>query len=709
MQDHFSEHSKKILNALNKQREDGKFCDVSLDLGGYCLKAHRSILACCSNFFHNIYGTGTSSEINLPESCSGVLGLLFDFIYTGELHLTQTNVSNVLNAAEELSIPDAVQACHHYQQKFADDERKSDEPVCDQQTDGCGPVTAPVDTTTQTGEIKVLEELITKSDFGQFGKRSTRCNKKHPFELRTNKQNDKIKSLVVQKRSRDSSKSHISPSSKQPKKAKESNSEDSSEENSVESTSDPSMDIIKVEDDEESMNKSELDHDYIPSRHNCKRPRKAGVLENTTLVASTPKRNAPDPSNRKSEPIECPTCHKKFLSKYYLKVHNRKHTGEKPFKCSKCGKCYFRKENLLKHEARNCISRTGVVYTCPECNQTFTGRIELRNHLVSHTGEMPFKCPSCPQQFMQKKDMQSHMIKSHGAPKPFPCPACSKCFLSRNDLHQHELSRHQGEKLFVCEECGHRASTRHGLQMHIKSKHRNERPYICEFCDRGFTQKGNLNVHLRTHTGEKPFQCHLCGKTFRIQASLDKHNRTHTGERPFGCEICNRRFTERGPLHRHMASKHQEGRPHDCNICGKTFKAVDQLRVHVGRHKGVRKFECSECGYKFTRQAHLRRHMDIHGRVENYSPRQRRLRNLIVPNEKEGDTEVLEAPQADQPSVAAAPPPTDTKELTSQNTDTRELSVQRFLDNGNYHPEENVMSTASETDTYVEEITIVEI
>lgn len=30
--------------------------------------------------------------------------------------------------------------------------------------------------------------------------------------------------------------------------------------------------------------------------------------------------------------------------------------------------------------------------------------------------------------------------------------------------------------------------------------------------------------------------------------------------------------------------------------------AVEQLRVHVRRHKGMRKFECSQCGYKFTRQ-----------------------------------------------------------------------------------------------------------
>ncbi|XP_067423152.1 telomere zinc finger-associated protein isoform X4 [Emydura macquarii macquarii] len=492
----FVQHSVRVLQELNKQREKGQYCDATLDVGGLVFKAHWSVLACCSCFFQSLYGLGASSSIILPESFAEIFELLLDFFYTGHLALTSENWEKW--EMQVVQVPDDIAA----------------------------------------------------DDFGGVHE--------------------------------------------------------------------------------------ETDEDYIPKKKTLRTKKKSKLAKKPSSSEPAGLLEAGTPGNRKGTavPVECPTCHKTFLSKYYLKVHNRKHTGEKPFECSKCGKCYFRKENLLEHEARNCMNRSEQVFTCSVCQEIFKRRMELRLHMVSHTGEMPYKCSSCVQQFMQKKDLQSHMIKLHGAPKPHACSACSKCFLSRTELRLHEAFKHRGEKLFVCEECGHRASSRNGLQMHIKAKHRNERPYVCEFCHHAFTQKANLIMHLRTHTGEKPFQCHLCGKTFRTQASLDKHNRTHTGERPFSCEFCDQRFTEKGPLLRHIASRHQEGRPHFCQICGKTFKAVEQLRVHVRRHKGVRKFECTECGYKFTRQAHLRRHMKIHDRVENYNPRQRKLRNLIIEDEK---------------------------------------------------------------------------
>ncbi|KAG8002434.1 Telomere zinc finger-associated protein [Nibea albiflora] len=334
-----------------------------------------------------------------------------------------------------------------------------------------------------------------------------------------------------------------------------------------------------------------------------------------------------------------------------------RHTGERPFGCLKCGKRYFRKENLLIHEIRDCARVQ--TYKCVTCSATFNAKEELRLHVVTHTGDMPHKCSTCPEQFMHKKNLTIHMMKAHGYPKPHACSECPKTFLTRTELRVHEAAKHRGEKPFVCEECGHRASSRNGLQMHIKAIHRNERPFVCTLCGHAFSQKNNLNMHLRIHSGERPYQCHLCGKTFRTQASLDKHNRTHTGERPFSCDVCEQRFTEKGALVRHKASKHEEGRPHCCPICGKTFKAREQLRVHLRRHKGMRKFECIDCGYKFTRQAHLRRHIQIHKRTENYNPRQRKLRNVIVQDvdRSPSENEATEAAETSNIQESANPEP----------------------------------------------------
>lgn len=119
-----SVHSTNVLLSLNDQRKKDVLCDVTVVVEGQRFRAHRSVLAACSSYFHSrIVGqTDAGLTITLPEEVT-VKGFepLIQFAYTAKLILSKDNVDEVCRCAEFLSVHNIEESCFHFLKfKFLD-------------------------------------------------------------------------------------------------------------------------------------------------------------------------------------------------------------------------------------------------------------------------------------------------------------------------------------------------------------------------------------------------------------------------------------------------------------------------------------------------------------------------------------------------------------------------------------------------------------
>eukprot|EP00076_Gallus_gallus_P007890 XP_004935077.1 zinc finger protein 76 isoform X3 [Gallus gallus] len=199
------------------------------------------------------------------------------------------------------------------------------------------------------------------------------------------------------------------------------------------------------------------------------------------------------------------------------------------------------------------------------CGRIYTTAQHLKVHERSHTGDRPYACrfPSCGKTFATAYGQKTHM-KIHTSEKPFKCPedSCSKAFRASGDLQKH-IRTHTGVRPFKCpfEYCDRSFTTSHILRVHIRT-HTGERPYTCPepMCGRSFTSVTNYKNHIRIHTGEKPYACPVpgCGKCFTEYSSLYKHQVVHTRSRPYSCKVCGKAYSQKSTLGTHKCSGRSE-------------------------------------------------------------------------------------------------------------------------------------------------------
>ncbi|XP_070776854.1 zinc finger and BTB domain-containing protein 24 [Enoplosus armatus] len=221
---------------------------------------------------------------------------------------------------------------------------------------------------------------------------------------------------------------------------------------------------------------------------------------------------------------------------------------------------------------------------CEDCGKVFKGHLFLKIHQRTHTGEKPFRCLVCGKGFTQKHTLLDHQ-RMHTGEKPFVCTVCSKALSTKHSLHEH-MNLHEEEKSFSCDKCGKTFTQKRQLKSHYRV-HTGKSLPECAQCHHKFMDTAQLKKHLRTHTGEKPYTCEICGKCFTAKSTLQTHIRIHRGEKPYDCSICNKSFSDPSARRRHVAS-HSGKKPFTCSFCSLSFTRLDNLKTHTKSHNKER-------------------------------------------------------------------------------------------------------------------------
>ncbi|XP_031727081.1 zinc finger and BTB domain-containing protein 22b [Anarrhichthys ocellatus] len=101
-----------VLDSLNRQREDGRLCDLSIHVQGQVFKAHRCVLAASSPYFHDQVLLKNMSTVSIPAVMDP---LAFESVlscaYTGQLRMLRDDIVNYLTVGSVLQMWHIVDKC----------------------------------------------------------------------------------------------------------------------------------------------------------------------------------------------------------------------------------------------------------------------------------------------------------------------------------------------------------------------------------------------------------------------------------------------------------------------------------------------------------------------------------------------------------------------------------------------------------------------
>ncbi|XP_061726133.1 zinc finger protein 551-like isoform X3 [Cydia pomonella] len=177
---------------------------------------------------------------------------------------------------------------------------------------------------------------------------------------------------------------------------------------------------------------------------------------------------------------KCPTCAKEFRMKATYKAHMRFHTNY--CVCEACGKRCRNNNQLQEHKrARHGLGR---IHKCAYCEYSSATKEALTIHERRHTGERPYICDHCGASFHRRSNLVQH-IAIHLPEKNFQCTLCMKREKSKKLLQVHVFKAHREKRYrYICPVCRDTFTRPGNVRQHLARSHgvpRADQPPIDRF------------------------------------------------------------------------------------------------------------------------------------------------------------------------------------------------------------------------------------
>ncbi|XP_073432127.1 zinc finger and BTB domain-containing protein 24 isoform X3 [Dendrobates tinctorius] len=482
---HSHGHVGTVLSSLEEQRKKNFLCDITLMVEDVQFRAHKALLAASSEYFSMMF----ADEGNIGQSVYVIEGIvsevfesLLQFMYTGNVRISEKSLKQIVSTAHVLKIDNLVKAYIEYQQELL----KPPAEVSDDKT------------------VEEADEHVSKRKRGR--------PKKHPEQINTQTETEETE--------KEPDNAYI------PETVEEtcySNGNMLHDHEVADFAAEVTCDLNPKPQEEQII----LDSQSKRRSRRTTKPQdyKSGEDNEARKPAKHSSKHSSGKKKLSASEYSCKDCGKVFKYNHFLVMHRRIHTGECPFTCAECGKGFSQKHSLRVHERIHTGERP---YSCTVCSKSLSTKTSLMEHMRIHAEEKSFTCDKCGKIFSQKRQLKSH-YRIHIGDGLRDCKVCQRTFMDSAQLKKH-LRSHTGERPFTCEVCGKSYTASSSLLTHMRI-HRGEKPYTCSVCEKAFSDSSAKRRHMLLHTGEKPYSCEDCNVQFTRLDNLKAHIKSHNRER----------------------------------------------------------------------------------------------------------------------------------------------------------------------------------